>query len=93
MGAFQFECDLRTIMTTEDTIKKIIAEALEVDVEKITDDLAINGIPEWNSIGNLAIINALEDKLDISFPIDDLFELTSVEGIVEEIAKLEKENA
>ena len=43
-------------MTTEDTIKKIIAEALEVDVEKITDDLAINGIPEWNSIGNLAII-------------------------------------
>ena len=80
-------------MTTEDTIKKIIAEALEVDVEKITDDLAINGIPEWNSIGNLAIINALEDKLDISFPIDDLFELTSVEGIVEKIAKLEKENA
>ena len=80
-------------MTTEDTIKKIIAEALEVDVEKITDDLAINGIQEWNSIGNLAIINALEDKLDISFPIDDLFELTSVEGIVEEIAKLEKENA
>ena len=80
-------------MTTEDTIKKIIAEALEVDVEKITDDLTINGIPEWNSIGNLAIINALEDKLDISFPIDDLFELTSVEGIVEEIAKLEKENA
>lgn len=80
-------------MTTEDTIKKIIAEALEVDVEKITDDLAINDIPEWNSIGNLAIINALEDKLDISFPIDDLFELTSVEGIVEEIAKLEKENA
>ena len=80
-------------MTTEDTIKKIIAEALEVDVEKITGDLAINGIPEWNSIGNLAIINALEDKLDISFPIDDLFELTSVEGIVEEIAKLEKENA
>ncbi len=53
-------------MTTEDTIKKIIAEALEVDVEKITDDLAINGIPEWNSIGNLAIINALEDKLDLS---------------------------
>ena len=80
-------------MTTEDTIKKIIAEALEVDVEKITGDRAINGMPEWNSIGNLAIINALEDKLDISFPIDDLFELTSVEGIVEEIAKLEKENA
>ncbi len=80
-------------MTTEDTIKKIIAEALDVDVEKITDDLAINGIQEWNSIGNVAIITALEEKLGISFPIEDLFDLTSVEGIVEEIAKLEKENA
>ena len=80
-------------MTTEDTIKKIIAEALDVDVEKITDDLAINGIQEWNSIGNVAIITGLEEKLGISFPIEDLFDLTSVEGIVEEIAKLEKENA
>ena len=80
-------------MTTEDTIKKIIAEALDVDLEKITDDLAINGISEWNSIGNVAIITALEEKLGISFPIEDLFDLTSVEGIVEEIAKLEKENA
>ena len=80
-------------MTTEDTIKKIIAEALDVDVEKITDDLAINGIQEWNSIGNVAIITALEEKLGISFPIEDLFDLTSVEGIIEEIAKLEKENA
>jgi acyl carrier protein len=80
-------------MTTEDTIKKIIAEALDVDVEKITDDLAINGIQEWNSIGNVAIITALEEKLGISIPIEDLFDLTSVEGIIEEIAKLEKENA
>ncbi len=80
-------------MTTEDTITKIIAEALDVDVEKITDDLAINGIQEWNSIGNVAIITALEEKLGISIPIEDLFDLTSVEGIIEEIAKLEKENA
>lgn len=80
-------------MISEKTIKEIIAEALEVDIAKISDDLAINGIPEWNSIGNLSIITALEEKLDISFPIDDLFELTSVESIIAEIAKMEKENA
>ena len=80
-------------MIPREKIKEIIAEALEVDVSKITDDLAINGIPEWNSIGNLAIIAALEEKLEISFPIDDLFELTSVESIGAEITKLEKENA
>ena len=79
-------------MFSKAAIKKIISDALEVDVEKITDDLAINGIPEWNSIGNLAIITALEEKLNINFPIDDLFELTSVESIVAEIAKLENKN-
>ena len=79
-------------MFSKAAIKKIISDALEVDVEKITDDLAINGIPEWNSIGNLAIITALEEKLNINFPIDDLFEMTSVESIVAEIAKLENKN-
>lgn len=69
-------------------IKEIIADTLHVDITVLTDNLSIGGIPEWDSIGNLTIISALEEKLDIEIPIEDLFDLTSISAIIEEIEKL-----
>ena len=77
-------------MTIEEQVKQIIAEALGVDATVITQDLGINDIPEWNSMGNLAIIAALEEKLEVEIPMEDLFELTNVESIIEEIKNLKK---
>ena len=74
----------------EEQIKVIIAEALGVDVAVITPDLGINEIPEWNSMGNLAIIAALEEKLEVEIPMEDLFELTDVQSIITEIKNLKK---
>lgn len=74
----------------EEQIKKIIADALGVDVTVITQELGINDIPEWNSMGNMAIIAALEENLEVEIPLEDLFELTNVETIVEEIKNLRK---
>ena len=77
-------------MTIEEQVKQIIAEALGVDVSVITLDLGINDIPEWNSMGNLAIIAALEEKLEVEIPMEDLFELTDVQSIITEIKNLKK---
>lgn len=77
-------------MITSKEIKEIIAQTLNVDVLKITDSLAIGDIEQWDSMGNMAIIAALEEKLGIEFPIEDLFELNSVSSILSEIEKLQK---
>ena len=77
-------------MTLEEQIKKIIAEALGVEETVVTHDLGINDIPEWNSMGNLAIIAALEEKLEVEIPMEDLFELTNVESIIVEIKNLKQ---
>ena len=74
--------------TLEKKIREIIAEALGVDEGILTPDLSIGDIEEWNSIGNLAMISALEEKLGIEIPMEDLFELTSIQGITEEVKKL-----
>lgn len=74
----------------EEQIRVIIAEALGVDVALITPDLGINDIPEWNSMGNMAIIAALEEKLEVEIPLEDLFELTNVESILKEIKNLKE---
>ena len=75
-------------MSISSKIKEIIAETLHIPVESVTDDLSIGAIPQWDSMGNIAVIAALEEKLDIEIPIEDLFDLNSVRSIVNEIVKI-----
>ena len=72
----------------ESQVKEIIARVLNVPLERITDELSSGDIPEWDSVGNLAIISAIEQELELEFPLEDLFDLTSVRTLVEEVDKL-----
>ena len=72
----------------ESQVKEIIARVLNVDLDCISDDLSSGDIPEWDSVGNLAIISTLEQDLGVEFPLEDLFDLTSVRSIVDEVNKL-----
>lgn len=76
----------------ESRVKEIIARVLNVPLDAITDDLSSGDIPEWDSVGNLAIISTLEEELQVEFPLEDLFDLTSVESIVAEVNKLTPSN-
>lgn len=72
----------------ESTVMRIIAETLDVDLSIITQDLSIGEIPEWNSIGNMSIIASIEEQMQVEIPMEDLFELTSVSSIVDEIKRI-----
>ena len=76
----------------ESRVKEIIARVLNVPLDVITDELWSGDIPEWDSVGNLAIISILEEELQVEFPLEDLFDLTSVESIVAEVNKLTPSN-
>lgn len=72
----------------ESQVKEIIARVLGIPQSRLTDDLSSGDIPEWDSVGNLAIISTIEQELDIEFPLEDLFDLTSVKSIIDEVKKL-----
>ena len=72
----------------ETKVKEIIARVLDVPIAVLRDDLSSGDIPEWDSVGNLAILSTLEQELDIEFPLEDLFDLTSVRSIIDEVRKL-----
>lgn len=76
----------------ESRVKEIIARVLNVPLDVISDELSSGDIPEWDSVGNLAIISTLEEELQVEFPLEDLFDLTSVESIVAEVNKLTPSN-
>ena len=72
----------------ESQVKEIIARVLNVDISLVTDELSSGDIPQWDSVGNLAIISTIEQELDIEFPLDVLFDLTSVHTIIDEVNRL-----
>ena len=72
----------------ESQVKEIIARVLNVDPALITNELSSGDIPQWDSVGNLAIISTIEQELDVEFPLEDLFDLTSVQSIVDEVNSL-----
>lgn len=72
----------------ETQVKQIIAQVLNVELDIITDELSAGDIPEWDSVGNLAIISTIEQELEVEFPLEDLFDLTSVKSIIDEVNQL-----
>lgn len=77
-------------MNTFDKLREIISATLNVKPELITETLSAGDIDQWDSMGNMAIIAAIEEQMGLEFPIEDLFELNSVQSLIAEIDKISK---
>ena len=75
-------------MSIDNQVVDIIAKALKVDKARVTPELSIGDIAEWDSVGNITLISALEENLHLEFPIEDLIDMTSVEAIIQEVKRL-----
>ena len=75
-------------MDLKEQVRTVIAEILEIPVELLDCDAEMDQIEQWDSIHNVSILAALEEKFNVMFPEDDLFDLISVSTFAEEISKL-----
>ncbi len=76
----------------KEKVVQIIAEVLRVPPERVTSELSIGDIPEWSSMAQMSIISTLEQRLEIEIPIEDLFDLTNVQSLIDEVEKLKSGN-
>ena len=63
--------------------KSAFQEGLGADDSAITEDLEFNSIEEWDSIGHMGLIAALEEEFNISFETDDIVEFSSYKKGIE----------
>lgn len=54
-------------------------EGLGVDKDIVKPDLEYQAIAEWDSVGHMGLISALEDTFDIMMETDDIIDLSSFE--------------
>ena len=57
-------------------------------VETLDPNAEMTEVDGWDSMRNIMILSAMEEHYDLMFPEDDVFDLTSVAAIAEEIEKL-----
>ena len=65
----------------------LIAKALLIPEDRVTEDLQYNSIPEWDSVAHMALVAELEDSYDLMLETDDIVGMSSVGKIRETLAK------
>ena len=56
---------------------KAFVESLEIKNEIVNESLEYNSVPEWDSIGHMSLISALEEEFEISIETDDIIDFSS----------------
>jgi acyl carrier protein len=79
-------------MDIKSSIKQIIADCLETDVDSLDCDMEISEMDGFDSMRNVLILSNIEDTFDVIIPEDDIFDITTINEWVSEIEKL-KSNA
>ena len=77
-------------MTNLEKYNEAFTESFGVTAKQLPG-LAYQEIPEWDSVGHMQLIAALEDAFDIMFDTDDIIDFSSYEKGKEFMAKYEVE--
>ncbi|MBA7576048.1 Acyl carrier protein [subsurface metagenome] len=65
----------------------VVSEIFEIPFDKIQENMTSSDIAEWDSLGQLNLIMAIENKFGIKFKVEDIFNITTVDSIKEFVTK------
>jgi acyl carrier protein len=64
-------------MTHEEKLIAAFCEGLHIERDVVRDSLAFNAIPQWDSIGHMALVAVLEREFDVMLETDDILDMSS----------------
>lgn len=65
-----------------DKVFSIVANTFEIPLEQVSAELTVGSIPQWDSLGHLGLVSALEEGFGIAFDVDELFEVESIGDLI-----------
>jgi|TARA_B110000858_G_scaffold193299_1_gene245539 acyl carrier protein len=74
-------------MSNKEKYKKIFIESLDFDEKLFKEELKYQEIEEWDSIGHMGLVSALEDEFSITFETDDIIAYSSYKEGLEILKK------
>jgi len=75
-------------MMARPDVFEVVAAALRIEPHQLTDETSFQSIPEWDSLGHVGLMEALEEAFGITVSDDVSVELTSIDAIRRFVAAL-----
>ena len=73
-------------MTNLEKLAKVFADTFGIS-EAETKGLQYQGIEQWDSVGHMTLVAAIEDDFDIQLDTDDIIDMSSFEKAQEILGK------
>lgn len=68
-------------------IENVVRGVFELDENKSLEEVAPGSIPQWDSLGHVSLINAIEKAFKIQFTPDEVAEIESLESLTTLVTK------
>jgi|TARA_B100001079_G_C16178481_1_gene411765 acyl carrier protein len=78
-------------MLKKEKYKELFKNALNIKDGTVIKELKYNDIEEWDSIGHMSLISALEEEFKISLDTDDIVNFSSFKKGIEILKKYKVE--
>ena len=65
-------------MNNNEKLYQSFANALNIDLSLVNDDLKYQSIKQWDSISHMMLISYIEEDFGISLDTDDVIDMSSV---------------
>ncbi|BEG97946.1 acyl carrier protein [Bacteroides sedimenti] len=74
-------------MEVEKKVKEIVAQICETDAAEIKPSTSIGDYPQWDSVGHISILSALEDFYNINFEGKEMVEIEDVADMINAVKR------
>lgn len=74
-------------MTNQEKYDQVFIECFSVEKSVLNAEFVYQCIPEWDSVGHMAMIAALEDAFEIMMETDDIIDFSSYTKGMEILSK------
>lgn len=71
----------------DEKLKRVVIETLKIKESDYSEDLTAGEIPEWDSIGHVNLLMAVEREFDLAFDVTDAIDIESVADMQDMVKK------
>ena len=74
-------------MTNKEKYDQVFIESFSITADQLNENLVYQSVQQWDSIGHMGMVAALEEAFDIMMETDDIIDFGSYKKGVELLAK------
>lgn len=72
-------------MDVKQKVFAIIANVLDIGISQITLESTVGDFPAWDSLGQLNILQSIQDEFDIEFEPEEMMDIEDVNDIIKAV--------